>query len=542
MGSIARHNDLFEYTSGRFLFNEELRRSERRVIFNIDALATAICTATNRPTSNPPSITKLAEGGFNRILQARFNDGYAIIARIPYHTVRPVQYAVASEAATLDFLRSRGVPVPKVIGYSAVKNDVGTEYLLLEKVEGIPLSDQWFTMDTKTRVKVMRQIVDVERRFMNIELPANGSLYYQRDLKPGHHSIPVSESSHTLDRIVLGPSAQYEWWYQERDLLEVDRGPWENFLACFNAPAKREIEFCKRFGKSRLHVERYLREIHEFQPRLPAIHIELLSQYLKLTPFLTLPPTHRFSRPVLRHPDFSPSNILLNSSNDIVAVIDWQHAVVLPLCLCAGIPKYYQNWGDIMSEKPAKPEVRLPEIFETMSSEEQSNLQETMRKRLVHFYYAALTMQHMPDHFDALRDENTMLRTKLFDRAGAPWEGDSISLKYTIWQAQCNWPMPILGEDQATDTHACPVTYSDDEVQRCIKEHDEEGEKMQELTEMRELIGTDALGWVPDNEHLENANAVVNSIRAGLLQYSETEEERIAVRDHFPFDDYDEDA
>lgn len=123
-----------------------------------------------------------------------------------------MQYAVASEAATLDFLRSHGVPVPKVVGYPAVsKNDVGTEYLLLEKMEGIPLSDIWFTIDTKTRVKIMRQIVDVERRFMNIALPASGSLYFQRDLKPGQHFIPVSDSPHPVDSIVLGPSVQYEW-------------------------------------------------------------------------------------------------------------------------------------------------------------------------------------------------------------------------------------------------------------------------------------------------------------------------------------------
>lgn len=58
---------------------------------------------------------------------------------------------------------------------------------------------------------------------------------------------------------------------------------------------------------------------------------------------------------------------------------------------------------------------------------------------------------------------------------------------------------------------------------------------------MRELIGADALGWVPDDEHLENAKAVAQSIKSGLLEHSTTESERIAVRDHFPFDDHDED-
>lgn len=319
----------------------------------------------------------------------------------------------------------------------------------------------------------------------------------------------------------------------------INRG---SFSRVLRGPRKARDCFCRQFGKPHLHVERYLREVHQFRPRLPAVHIELLSRYPKLTPHLILPPAHRFSRPVLRHPDFSPSNILLNSSNEITAIIDWQHAAVLPLCLCAGIPKYYQNWGDSMSEKLAQPEMKLPAHFDSMSAEEQSDVQETMRKRIVHFYHAALTMQHVPDHFDALKDENTMLRTKLFDGAGAPWEGAYTSLKYAIWQAQCNWPMPMPDGEKTADAHACPVTYSDDKVELCIKEHDEEGEKMQGLTEMRERIGTDVLGWVPDDEHLENANAVVGSIKAGLLQHSETEQERIAVENHFPFDDHDEDV
>ncbi|KAJ5471816.1 hypothetical protein N7539_008759 [Penicillium diatomitis] len=105
-------------------------------------------------------------------------------------------------------------------------------------------------MDTKTRAKIMRHIVDLKRRFMSPHFPASGSLYHRRDLDSSQHVIPV------LDDIVVGPTAQHEWWYQERASLEVYHGL---------SPAKRELEFCERFGKPRLHVERYLREIHQFQ-------------------------------------------------------------------------------------------------------------------------------------------------------------------------------------------------------------------------------------------------------------------------------------
>lgn len=93
------------------------------------------------------------------------------------------------------------------------------------------------------------------------------------------------------------------------------------------------------------------------------------------------------------------------------------------------MPTQFQNWGDPLLETLAKPEVKLPENFDDLRQDEQATLQETLRKRLVHFYYAILTMKEMQDHFDALRNENSMLRAKPFNRAGAPWEGDSLSLK-----------------------------------------------------------------------------------------------------------------
>lgn len=170
---------------------------------------------------------KLAEGGFNRVLQATFDDGYAVIARLPYSSTVPRCHAVASEVATLDLLRSHSIPVPKVLAYSPDHtNPVGAEYTVLEKIDGIPLSNQWFSMDNKTRVKIMRQVIDVEKRYMSIKFPANGSLYYRRDLEKSQFAIPIpGQLTSAADHIVIGPTAQHEWWYQERALLDVDRGP-----------------------------------------------------------------------------------------------------------------------------------------------------------------------------------------------------------------------------------------------------------------------------------------------------------------------------
>lgn len=287
--------------------------------------------------------------------------------------------------------------------------------------------------------------------------------------------------------------------------------------------------------------------MYHFREMLPDEHIQLLQDFLKLAPHLRVH-SDRFSRPVLRHPDFSPNNILVSPGDDIVGIIDWQHAVILPLCFCAGVPKHFQNWGDPFSEKLAKPETKLPQNFEILSADEQASTRELIRKRLIHFYYTAMTMKLMPDHYDALRRESLMLRAKLFDRTKAPWEGDSVLLKFALTLAIQRWPL-AAGDDKPTNGCSygggsippeSPLRYSEDEIRNCIDEHNQRAERMQELEEMRDFLGTDALGWVPDIEHYEKSKVLIQSIKAGMLENSESEMERVAVRDHFPFDDHDE--
>ncbi|KAJ5154915.1 kinase-like protein [Penicillium coprophilum] len=195
MSSLSGKPDLFEYTSGRFLFNEDIRRSERHIEFDVNALTKVACHSVGRPLNGVASITKLTEGGFNRVLQVTFNNGYTILIRLPYKTTVPKHYTVTSEAATLALLRAYKVLVPKVLVYSSDQtNAVGTEYTLLEKLKGTPLSYQWLSIDTKTRVK----IVDIERRLISIHFLVNGSLYYRHDLDALKHLILVS------DDIVVG--------------------------------------------------------------------------------------------------------------------------------------------------------------------------------------------------------------------------------------------------------------------------------------------------------------------------------------------------
>ncbi|KAJ5827403.1 hypothetical protein N7447_004166 [Penicillium robsamsonii] len=147
----------------------------------------------------------------------------------------------------------------------------------------------------------MRQIVDAERRFME-------------------DFINAERASLEVDR---GPCRSP--YRRACFFRNIDFEPENTFSACFKAPAERELEFREGF-----------------------------------TPCLDVPSDHCMSRPTIRHQDFSPKIVLVDTSNDVIGIIDYYSAS----CLCAGIPDHFQNWGDPLSEKLPKPEVKLPECFD----------------------------------------------------------------------------------------------------------------------------------------------------------------------------------
>lgn len=183
---------LCSYTSGRFLFHEKLRLEERHVEFNVTALKQAAEASLGKKHGKVIGMSKLSEGGFNRVLTLVLEDGFELIAKIPYHIAVPKYFATASEAATLTFLRSKGILVPKVYGYCAnAENPVGTEYILMEKASGVCLKSKWRSMTKQQIGKLAYDFLQMDTKLFETEFGATGSLYFKDvpiDLRVLHRS------------------------------------------------------------------------------------------------------------------------------------------------------------------------------------------------------------------------------------------------------------------------------------------------------------------------------------------------------------------
>lgn len=156
-------------------------------------------------------------------------DEFQMVARIPYSSTKPKYFAVASEVATMDFLRSSGLPIPEIYGYSPVADNAAeTEYMFMEFVQGSQLGDIWSDLEEKDITSISRQVVELESKMMSITFPAGGSLYYRKDLEKvsGNPGIPLED-----DRFCVGPDTKLYMWFGRRSHLNVDRGPCRSIVA-----------------------------------------------------------------------------------------------------------------------------------------------------------------------------------------------------------------------------------------------------------------------------------------------------------------------
>jgi hypothetical protein len=216
--------------------NNALRHSERRRVFNVSELKRLAALAVNRNVEDVARFEKLGEGGFNRAFLITMHDGFQLAGRIPYHTTEPKHLIIASEVATMDFLRINGIPVPKVYSYSTTShNPAGTEYIFMELVQGTNLGDIWFDLPEKARITVVTRLAALESRLFSLQLPASGSLYYTKDLdlKTRKVEVPTANISHKSS-FCVGPDTRLGLWYGKRSNLDVDRGPctYQSVITC----------------------------------------------------------------------------------------------------------------------------------------------------------------------------------------------------------------------------------------------------------------------------------------------------------------------
>ncbi|KAF7289310.1 Altered inheritance of mitochondria protein 9, mitochondrial [Mycena indigotica] len=529
--SQVANSDLFDYTEGRWLFNDALRLAERKRVFNVRGLLKSAASSVQRTPDDVQDIRKLAEGGYNRVLLITMRDGFKMVARIPYPISLPRYFMVASEVATMDYLRTQGIPTPQVYGYSpTTENEAETEYILMEFVEGSDLGSFWSTLSEPQISSVTRQIAKLEATMMSLEFPAGGGLYYTKDLEAVSASgVPLEGTSFSV-----GPDIRATMWKGKRPTLAQDVGPYLTAEASLLGRATNELAFVERFGQPLLPFRRWRREAYGYQKQDPSDYIQNLQRYLLVAPFL-LPPEPASTRFGIRHLDLKSYNIIVSQSDDgtltIKSLIDWHHVPILPQFLLAGVPPQFQNHDDPVWDEPS-----LPANIELMDEMERNAEHELYRHRLVHYHYIANAAVHNEPHFNLIvqsfGQRNTLCRS-LFVHSSRNWEGDTNEFKTALMQVVEDWDV-LTG-----NTSPCPISFEADDVRATMEVA--EYLKVAELAQkqLEQVLGD---GWVPANRY-EELVAHAKKVKDLVLNSEDVKDDsyvREALNVHWPYDDMDE--
>ncbi|KAM5454088.1 hypothetical protein McanCB49686_004395 [Microsporum canis] len=527
---VAKKRGL-EYIASLKGYNETKRLRERHLVFNVKKLLNIIASSVDQPSENVILFTKIAEGGSYRVFEATFKNGEEVIARLPYLCTLPGTYGIASEAATIDYLRLQGIPIPKVLAWnnSVTNNPLGTEYIITEKAKGKELEATWYTMGIDERKSVMERIVAIESLLFKIKLPAYGSLYYTDSL-PNGTDIAVLPDDNAF---CVGPSAEILWWYHKRGGLKANRGPWNSSVELLNSVGLREIEWLRTYGEPRYPREPLYREFYGKKKVDPGVQIRSLENYLSVAPYI-IPTQEYLNQPTIRHPDFSPNNIFINESGEISAIIDWERTSILPLFIQANIPKYFQNYGDEDSENFKYPE--LPKGFDSLSDDKKELELELYRRRQTHYYYLGFTSRDNENHFRAMGSYNGVMRSRLYDVVNRPWEGDNTTLKATLTNMSSYWPGIATPEMKEA---SYPLQYPPEEIKECLDIDSQQKAANTQMQNLRDSFGINIDGWVP-NEMYEEASRRMADVKAQMLDIAKTKEDREDLLQNWPFQDHEE--
>lgn len=477
--------------------------------------------------------------------------GSSILARLPYPSTLPRRLAVASEVATLDFARSHGIPTPRILGYSVDDVKVGSEYTLMEKVPGKPIGEAWFNLSDNQRLQILYDIIRLEEKLFDIVLPASGSIYYIRDLPPDTPKVDIPGSD---DKYCLGPYAALRWWTGEREGLSFDRGPRKYYylqatlyhltiqdgdpLRVLQAAAEKELAWIRAYGRPRLPFDRHYREALQFQKQDPKDHAKSLEEYIRLAPYL-VPSCAELNKPILRHPDLQPNNIFVSENFRVTGLIDWQHAVALPAFLAAGIPNSFQNWNDVESASFTPP--KLPKDLSSMSEGQCAKAREQFRRRHAHFFYLGYTQRFNEPHWRVLEDSVNLMKSRIYNHAGAPWEGLNTPLQLDLIQVSQHWSR-MAARDPDDTVPPCPISFAEQEKERIEALDESHCEVDSDMEILNNFIGISCDGWTT-HERIAEAKELASQLKdEGLAAADGDTWLRQMNEQHWPHDDFDEEG
>jgi hypothetical protein len=175
----------------------------------------------------------------------------------------------------------------------------------------------------------------------------------------------------------------------------------------------------------------------------------------------------------------------------------------------------------------------LPENFDELEETKRIAAEDIYHTRLVHYHYVKNTKEYNKSHYDAFTDPMCVLRSRLFYHAGNPWEGETLELKVALIQATERWDTLTGGGT------LCPIMFDAGDARKTMELNEVQNKADKVFEVWQNMLGLGPEGWVPTQDYKE-AVALCKQMKEEALTEAESEEERVEIMMHWPWDDMDE--
>lgn len=103
---------------------------------------------------------------------------------------------------------------------------MGAEYIIQEKASGVKLGTLWYQWPREAKLKLITQVVDIEKALMKIPFSKLGSVYFKEDLRSlAGNAQDLEGISEYLERFAIGPLTSTDLWTDAGKDMKIDRGP-----------------------------------------------------------------------------------------------------------------------------------------------------------------------------------------------------------------------------------------------------------------------------------------------------------------------------
>ncbi|RPA74547.1 hypothetical protein BJ508DRAFT_366176 [Ascobolus immersus RN42] len=293
-------------------------------------------------TAEDVTVSFLAKGSFNKayVIKTGADDSekeFVFRVALPLYP----HYKTASEVANLLFLRKHTtIPVPQVIAYNSSAdtsdNELGFEWILMERVKGVPLRKLWRRSTELARLeRVVERVAGFVKQLQDIRFPAVGSLYREEDLPT--EQLDATHST-IYEGFRIGPIVSTSFCWNLLPYVSSDVGPHARDVG----PFKTDLAFMEAVVGAQCAELREVKQRHTADSdassifegtdidNIPAAEVlcERLQSSFLAKIYSDIESSDGY---VLRHHDLHAANIMVDEqSGTINGILDWEFIATVP--------------------------------------------------------------------------------------------------------------------------------------------------------------------------------------------------------------------